>query len=61
MLLANLPFSLRDKEVERAAPASLASAGARRLLGFARATARRAGYAKLRLDVSELAGVLDVS
>ncbi|GBF95729.1 hypothetical protein Rsub_08711 [Raphidocelis subcapitata] len=52
-LLANLPISLRDKELEKATLTS-------RLLGFTRATLKRTGYASFRLHVSELAGVLDV-
>jgi hypothetical protein len=31
-----------------------------RISGFARATLKRTGYAAFRLNVSELAGVLDV-
>ena len=33
---------------------------ASRLLGFARATVKRTGYAAFRIDVSELSGVLDL-
>ncbi|KAI8470061.1 MAG: hypothetical protein J3K34DRAFT_459042 [Monoraphidium minutum] len=53
VLLGNLPFSLRDKELERPSIAS-------RLLGYTRASVRRTGYAAARVDIAELGGVLEL-
>jgi hypothetical protein len=55
------PFTLNPTQPNtitqpRPTPRQIAS----RLLGFARATVKRTGYAAFRLDVSELAGVLEL-
>lgn len=53
VLAANLPFSLRDQELEKASFAS-------RLLGFVRAHVKRTGYYRARVDLAECSGVLEL-
>ncbi|KAF8061110.1 hypothetical protein HT031_004571 [Scenedesmus sp. PABB004] len=55
VLLANLPLSLTNKEVEAPLPAGL-----RRLRGFVRGSVKRAGYGRWRLGVGEASGILDL-